>query len=727
MRLSIKPPLRDHKITGITKLWFFPQNNTSKQQVHSTMSTNTPPKPASIEFKRRRSPTDASTERPASHKKAKKPIADTKKELFGTTKSPFSSKKTTKSSQQSKRSSNHMTFQFPYAKLVLNTNVLRPNVATSLVVPNNFISNTTKRIKNHFQLENKKKITKPSRLRCQSPPMPSSLTSITIPSSAIKATTTTTDTTTLSSVILHNHQRCFLEDFMSLQVDMSCIVLVPKLNTLYVHQYSRLIDSMLESSMIHFGDEVVYHVCNCIIKSNNDYEKLKNNGFSKLDMQGALVENQNNGVFVVASNDDEDETLITWKDVLNGRDTGIQVWKVKDEYRDLYPTFIGNRKNTDRLESIFFNIVKEIYYDSGQMTVALNAYYRAVNAGKDIKVKELQSSLLSLEERMNLLCEGSIYDELLSDIDNIFKNELLLCFRDFTAISEPIVNDTTIVSLIYRYKQSLPSHYNMMLQMLHYHKKIGIKDNNHLIDDKISYYDRMVFIQFLVQARIRNSHRLVHWACVITASNYSKKIISNTTNNLGSFFGYSVSYTTFFRMFKEWQDGLRVHINNTCNKETIVWGCIDNNQQTYGKTYQTNGKASTTYKCTASVLKKGLIDDDDIAYLHESTNVQVPLTYINQVVPSPLKMYHFENIQSFPDIFNCINNLPTSVHDFNIDTTGQRVLSYYNIASKCFILHMLKQQFSRFHVGNNVAKYCHHTGQCNQDDEMYVRRKHTVR
>jgi hypothetical protein len=64
---------------------------------------------------------------------------------------------------------------------------------------------------------------------------------------------------------------------MSLQVDMSCIVLVPQLNTLYVHQYSRLIDSMLDSSTIHFGDEVEYHVCNCVIKSNNDYEKLKNN------------------------------------------------------------------------------------------------------------------------------------------------------------------------------------------------------------------------------------------------------------------------------------------------------------------------------------------------------------------------------------------------------------------------------------------------------------------
>jgi hypothetical protein len=74
------------------------------------MPSNTPPKPATIQLKRRQSPTDASTEHPASHKKAKKPIADTKKELFGTTKSPISSKKSTKSNQQSEWSSNHMAF-----------------------------------------------------------------------------------------------------------------------------------------------------------------------------------------------------------------------------------------------------------------------------------------------------------------------------------------------------------------------------------------------------------------------------------------------------------------------------------------------------------------------------------------------------------------------------------------------------------------------------------------
>ena len=105
MRLSIKPPLRDRKITGITKVSFIPQNNTSKQLVHSTMSSNTPPKPATIELKRRQSPTDASTERPASNKKAKKLISDTKNELFGTTKSLISSKMSTTMKQLSKQSS----------------------------------------------------------------------------------------------------------------------------------------------------------------------------------------------------------------------------------------------------------------------------------------------------------------------------------------------------------------------------------------------------------------------------------------------------------------------------------------------------------------------------------------------------------------------------------------------------------------------------------------------
>ena len=50
-------------------------------------------------------------------------------------------------------------------------------------------------------------------------------------------------------------------------------------------------------------------------------------------MKDALFSNLNSGVTVatITSNIcNDNETLITWKEVLNGRKIGVQVWKTKD-------------------------------------------------------------------------------------------------------------------------------------------------------------------------------------------------------------------------------------------------------------------------------------------------------------------------------------------------------------------------------------------------------------
>ena len=61
--------------------------------------------------------------------------------------------------------------------------------------------------------------------------------------------------------------------------------------------------------------------------------------------------------------------------MLNGRRTGIQVWKPKDVLRDMFPTFDANRRNNKRLVSILFNIANEIYYDNVQIQSALVSFY----------------------------------------------------------------------------------------------------------------------------------------------------------------------------------------------------------------------------------------------------------------------------------------------------------------------------------------------------------------
>jgi hypothetical protein len=52
-----------------------------------------------------------------------------------------------------------------------------------------------------------------------------------------------------------------------------------------------------------------------------------------MDVKDAIFSNKNSGVYVIplVINDinNVNETLVTWQHVLNGRRTGVQVWKHK--------------------------------------------------------------------------------------------------------------------------------------------------------------------------------------------------------------------------------------------------------------------------------------------------------------------------------------------------------------------------------------------------------------
>ena len=58
------------------------------------------------------------------------------------------------------------------------------------------------------------------------------------------------------------------------------------------------------------------------------------------------------------------------------------------------------------------------------------------------------------------------------------------------------------------------------------------------------------------------------------------------------------------------------------------------------------------------------------------------------------------------DIFRCITFQLANNNVCNIDVTGDYVGSYYDVASVCLKLHMMKMQFIRFVVGKNAIKLC---------------------
>jgi hypothetical protein len=69
-----------------------------------------------------------------------------------------------------------------------------------------------------------------------------------VPSSS----TSSTSSTSSAMLVLHNHQRCFVKDFMVLPVEKPCIILIPVANNALVTIYSNLINSIMDKATVQF-------------------------------------------------------------------------------------------------------------------------------------------------------------------------------------------------------------------------------------------------------------------------------------------------------------------------------------------------------------------------------------------------------------------------------------------------------------------------------------------
>ena len=522
--------------------------------------------------------------------------------------------------------------------------------------------------------------------------------------------------------ILSNFQRCFVEDFMCLIANEPCIILVPLSSVGHCNHYMYLINYAKKTTKIKLGNNEFY-VCHSSVYSNSDFGRIESGLISNLDVKDAIFSNKNSGVYmiplVINDNNNVNETLVTWQHVLNGRRTGVQVWKHKGVFRDTFSLFENNKNNDDRLISILFNTVEEIYFDAVQMQHAEISFYRAKVKSKDKRIVDLNR--LVLELKADVVPDSSVLDAFVNRIDSVYEKALVSCFHEFTSISEPIVDDTMVLMLIDEYKTKLPGHYNRMMEFLNFKTKSNELRNNHLTSDMVAYYDRIALTQFMVVTRIQNPQKLVHWASICQASNYCHDIISNNTGNLGSFFGYSVSYATFYRLINVWKGDINVNINNRCRTEDRLVAYMDNNQRSYARRFQREGVTTHCFTCTATLIKECLVEDLVVETILDSCmDDKSSITFVEQAVPSPLKMKQFEMISLFEDKYACLSEL--GLESFNgqhkIDTCGTRVLAYYNLANTCQILHMMKTQSSRYVFGSNEVKYCKHTPVRFQSDKM---------
>ena len=291
------------------------------------MASNSLPNQVKIAIKRRKSPTNSSPIPTASHKKIKKSIANVKLEFGHILDKPVLKQKSPKNKTKSP-SSNLPFILPPLKKRTLDTKVIRPKIGEPCAAGKNYASTLSRVSKHHFDINYEKNTTTSTRLRSKSPtPLVGS------------SSTSSTSSTSSAMLVLHNHQRCFVEDFMVLPVEKPCIILIPVANNALVTRYSNLINSIMDKATVQFGDDVFFHVCHCRVIRNVDLGKLESNQFTQVDMKDALFSNLNSGVTVatITSNicNDNESIYIVFDKLLLIAQKCLK-WKC------IYPTKISN-------------------------------------------------------------------------------------------------------------------------------------------------------------------------------------------------------------------------------------------------------------------------------------------------------------------------------------------------------------------------------------------------
>ena len=175
---------------------------------------------------------------------------------------------------------------------------------------------------------------------------------------------------------LSNHLRCYVEDFMTLGVGSSIIVLVPR-SELKVENsiWKELLSSDVNFSPIQLTKNS-YLGYNGIINTNPMLSNVKN-GMHVSDFESGF-NNHNYGCNVKFDSESISiSVLITWSIVLLGKTTGVQVWRSGDGYRDVYSNFADRSKTTQGLTTLLNVLYASYLISTSRLVPMLHLVYTA--------------------------------------------------------------------------------------------------------------------------------------------------------------------------------------------------------------------------------------------------------------------------------------------------------------------------------------------------------------
>lgn len=524
-----------------------------------------------------------------------------------------------------------------------------------------------------------------------------------------------------SSLQLKN--RCYLEDFMLLKKKDIVTLLIPKEKS-FKQPFVHLIET-INPVIITLAKRRSYYCIEFTVENAPNNEQALQ-GIHETDLVHGLGRGNFgcNLLYKYNVNDEKSDSnlicknktyLITWKQILDGKTEGYQIWTEIQILRDVSKLFHNVKYSPEKLLSRLRFMADECFGDRLQSQLLLTRYYQNVVKGKQNLLHNATSNLNSLESKYlgdTLSLDGTAFLEVMDTIDKAFGLAMRNTFVLYTCITSPIISKDEYNDLIQVYKTTMPNHYAVMKRILGYEMKENLKKNSHLSDS--GFYDKTIFIMFLQQARIRSNKNCPNWALVGTAAVYGKRGNSNNPITTMTYFGHCVSMSTLLRKTLQWKEDQNAIIHRELIKSTVSVACLDNNQRGHNMKNQRGGYSNRFVKVTGRVFVKPIL------YRPNSPiNEKVTLTYCNQLVPASLNMPQFEKCYNLKHIIETLLsgtdvnvNYPTNISTPNINSTcfmGKRVEEYYNITKVVKVLDSIRSQFVGYNLKKNEFKIPNHT------------------
>lgn len=494
--------------------------------------------------------------------------------------------------------------------------------------------------------------------------------------------------------------RCYVEDFMLLERDECVLVLIPVTSVDLVKIYNDVIQSQ-KRHCLEFNS-VGYYVVAMHVHLNPAKEHLLQPTSLTFINDGLSMGNSyaNNGcVLKSKSIDMHNQIMLSWKQVFEGKKAGIQVWKKGKSKRNPYNLMTKTRK-AEKHVSILGILSDEMFGDISQVKDLLTAYYKIKARYCQNKISLLEKIIAKINQDTSL--EGDACKNVLERTDSLFEQGIIDACTKYSVLHDPIISHDDYIGLVDYYKEQMPAHYEDMKKKFSFGKYAGLEKNKHLLESR--FYDKILFSQFLSQARVKNPKNCIYWAMVPTVALYARGITQNMSCT-GTFFGSQLHYKTCIKKLSEITSNMVKCQEFPTKSELTTFVTMDNNQKGFpvkNPRYGQNNKFVTVTGRTFVQYKKTIME-----YLE---NYRTELTFKNQAIVSALKQPHFEKLYCDGVIpIESISNTLTSFEDvpsdgMKVDITGERMQAYIDLVVIAYTISTQRKYVSGHNATTDTFK-----------------------